>query len=216
MAVLLIAILVSVVVLNLGQTRRNARDGQRRADAKTLVGAVVAHQQARGTSFVTVPNQPCTVTAGSGPLVGAGCVGANGRSFGKVNVINATSSTGERYAATSIISALRTAGFLGSDLRDPLARGATNTNMQLPDYVLVRAIQGSGDQAFGVSGEVLAVWTILESAPSQLERDTAAKYPGGTGVSGVSYSFAVASSAELQSYRSGYASANGVAKPTTP
>lgn len=215
-AVLLIAILASVVVLNLGETRKNARDGQRRADAKQLVGAVVAHRQVKGTTFVTVPNQPCTVTSGSGPLTGAGCVGANGRSFGKVNVINATASTSERYAGVSIVSALRTGGFLGSDLRDPLARGTTNTDMQLPDYVLVRANQGVGDQSFGTSGEVVGVWTVLESTPSQLERDTAAKYPGGTGVSGVTYSFAVSSSAELQRYQSGYASANGIAKPTSP
>lgn len=215
-AVLLIAILASVVVLNLGETRKKARDGQRRADAKTLVGAVVAHRQLKGTTFVTVPNQSCVVSSGSGLLTGAGCVGANGRSFGKVNVVTATASSGERYAGTSIISALRSAGVLGTDLRDPLARGTSNTDMQLPDYVLIRANQGVGDQSFGTSGEVVAVWTVLETAPAQTERDTIVKYAGGTGVSGVTYSFAVASSAEQSRYQGSYASANGIAKPVTP
>jgi hypothetical protein len=155
-----------------------------------------------------------------------GCVGASGRSYGKINLKNATSSgyatnPGRAYVAHSIGDALLAGGYLTHVPQDPFSQGSANlTNPNAADYVLIRACIATGVQQVGSRGTVFAVWTALENDPTSQEQANAVRYPGGreAGPTNLAatyvYDFA-AQQTEWQSgafYFKGFAVGNGVTK----
>lgn len=232
-ATAIIAILASMTVLNLEQTRRNSRDARRRSDVQTIAAGVSQYTVAKGTTFVRYNNLDCTLASEVNPSVqgiGDGCVGASGRSFGKMNLRSATTTgypnaqqnAGRVYAAHSIGDALLLEGYLTYMPQDPLSQKSTAyTDPNARDYVLIRACIVTGEQQVGSKGTVFGIWSSLEGGPTAQEQSNNDRYPGGRnagpgqqGGNAYVYDFA-AQQAEWDAgyyYLKGVAVGNGVTK----
>lgn len=196
-AVAVVAILASVVTINFTQSRKNARDGVRKADAPAILTAVSQYVQANGTSFIRMYNadgktlKPCAIS-GSDPVqtgVGAGCVGAGGRGYGKINAKNITGSaangigrggaSGSReYPANgSIVEALTSGGFFDVKPVDPLSKNTSTSDINARDYVLIRACP-NGEQHVGSRGQLFAVWTVIENRLTTSDKESIKRLPG--------------------------------------
>ena len=196
-ATAIVGILATLVTVSYSEYTVRSRDSRRKEDVHTLLAAVVQYGNVRGTTLMAnSATVACTIPTGaqslpSTPATGASCVGASGRSFGKMNLINnavtpnpdgpsAQGSTKYTYKSSSIVDALVTAGFLGGPVLEPSrqTKGKSN-NISEADYVLIRACP-SGQQHVGSRGSVVAVWALLQAGieANQSERDTLAKIPG--------------------------------------
>jgi prepilin-type N-terminal cleavage/methylation domain-containing protein len=230
-ATAILVILASVTILFLGTTRRNSRDARRKADVQTISSGISQYTVIAGTTFIKVAGQQCNLPDEINPATvgtGAGCVGASGRSYGKMNLkgdgVNVTSSgyatnPGRVYMTISIGKALLDAGYLTSMPQDPLAKVSDTTNPNAPDYVLIRACAVTGEQQVGTRGTVFAVWTSLENGPTDQEKANSDHYPGGrlagpTGAGTYVYDFAAQQSEWLSGayYVNGFGVGNGITK----
>lgn len=229
-AIAILLILASLTVLALGSTRRNSRDSRRKADAQTIAAGMSQYTVVAGTTFVKLGSQTCVLpdevnpATTPDPASNRGCVGASGRSYGKMNLSSATSSgyannAGRTYLG-SIGQALKQGGYLTSMPQDPLAKTGVFTDPNAPDYILIRACILTGEQQVGSRGTLFAVWTSLENGPSAQESSNSDRYPGGKdagptgGADPYVYDFA-AQQTEWQAgafYLNGFAAGNGVTK----
>ncbi len=196
-AVAVVAILASIVTINFSQSRKNARDGVRKADAPAILTAVSQYVQANGTSFIRMYDtggktlQACNIS-GSDPAqtgTGAGCVGAGGRGYGKINAKGITgaaangigrggSSGSREYPGNgSIVDALASGGFFDVKPVDPLSKNAATNNIDTRDYVLIRACP-NGEQHVGNRGQLFAVWTIIENRLTTSDMESVKRLPG--------------------------------------
>lgn len=229
-AVGVLGILTSVVVVAFGQTRRNSRDAQRKADVQTLSSAHSQYLVASTTTFLKFGTLTCILPNEDNPSMAPdfntnpGCVGASGRGYGKVSLVDATTSgyatnPGRQYGPRSIVAALQAGGYLNQIPREPLKTGDVTNDPNARDYVLIRACISTGQQQVGTKGSLFAFWTALENRPSSEEVDNSSKYPGGKdagplGTGTYVYDFA-AQATEWQSgmyYYGGYAAGNGATK----
>lgn len=192
-AVVVISIMASLVVINLSQSRRTARDGIRKADVAAVLQAVTNYSLANASSFIRYPlnGKPdvCSITTvnGSGSVTdgtGAGCVGAAGRAYGKINLKSAQttgyisgSPVTRNYPSKSIVDALKDGGYIESIPRDPLSKNASATDASAVDYALIRACP-TGQQHVNTRGQLFAVWTILENQRSDLDIENVRLLPG--------------------------------------
>ena len=206
-AVVILGLITSLVVANFTAARRTSRDGTRRNDVQVILGAMNQYFATNGTSLIentdptTKAKIACGIPNNSDPTVivnpSTGCVGALGRSYGKIS-LKSTDFTkpltdgygsaatyqhsGRTYSTISIADALVNGGFLATVPRDPLS---TNTSLNDPtarDYVLIRACRNGGKQAIGANGSLFTIWAALEAQPSAAESSVAGKLPGGSGV----------------------------------
>jgi prepilin-type N-terminal cleavage/methylation domain-containing protein len=192
-AVSVVAILASVVTINFSQSRKTARDGVRRADAPAILTAVSQYAQANGTSMIRNYRnggnvlEDCTVV-GSDPAVtalGAGCVGAGGRGYGKINAKDITAGTIGRggsgvraYPSNgSIVDALISGGYFDVRPVDPLSKNSPTNDINTRDYVLIRACP-NGEQHVGTRGQLFAVWTVVENRLTTSDAESIKKLPG--------------------------------------
>lgn len=229
-AIAILTILSAITTIYFGTIRRNSRDAQRKAGAQTISSGITHMTVVAGTNFIKVTGQVCNLPDQINPAnvpnsaANPGCVGASGRSYGKMNLKNATSSgyatnPGRQYTATTIGEALVGGGYLTKMPQDPLAQAGVFNNPNAPDYVLIRACT-SGYQQVGSVGSLFGVWTPLENTPTSEESSNSDRYPGGklagpTGGSGTYiYDFA-AQQTEWQLgayYFKGFAVGNGITK----
>lgn len=192
-AVAVIALLAVVVTLSLDLVRKQSRDSRRKADVQTLTNAIEQFTVYKGTSFIKYRGQNCTPPPNTqnevetgllGQATGSGCVGANGLSFGKMNVAGNAGTDGygpyegRTYREHSIMDALVEDGFLTSRPIDPLAKPTVITDPAQRDYVLIRGCK-SGWQNVGVTGSYIGVWTSLERGLEPVDAENARKFPGG-------------------------------------
>lgn len=239
-AVGVIGILSSLAVINFTQSRQNARDGIRKADAPALLAAVNQFVLANGTSFLRAPDAggragSCTLTVGDDPAVpaqGDECIGASGRAYGLVNVGGSLelagvggSSTQRLYREKSMIEALKDGGYLNTEPRDPKnSIGKITTQGQLdanPDYALIRACP-NGVQHVGGRGQLFAVWVMLERNPSAADKEAQLRVPGnptagplepgGTNTR-YQYDFAAGTTYQEHFEERGYGVSNGPSRP---
>jgi prepilin-type N-terminal cleavage/methylation domain-containing protein len=232
-AIAVLAIISTLLVINFTQSRQTARDGSRRSDSATLLSAVQQYATAQGTSFITMPGATCTEATATDPGVaftGAGCTGANGRSYGLMNVAGQTKqgegasgqSTARQYAGSSIVEALNARGYLNAIPRDPLA-GAQTTN-PARDYVLIRACPNGSQYVGGSGGQLFAVWARLEGSTSASDFRSFEKLPGSPYIlnpsnpgEGILYDFAAGtSSSDATAMRLEYTQTNGYAAGNNP
>lgn len=190
-AVTILAILTSLVVINISNVRRSSRDSRRKSDVQTVTTAINQYVLANGTSFIRYNRQGCTIpTVQTGEVrtlptaTGDGCVGANGLSFGKMNLINDDSGgygpyTARQYQPHSIMESLKLSGVLANGAQDPQAGQNPITSASARDYVLIRACS-TGWQNVGARGVLFAVWTSLESQATDIESANQKTFPGGT------------------------------------
>jgi len=203
----ILAIITSLVVTDFSTARRTARDSRRRDDVQTILNAMNQYYANNGTSLIentdpkTKAKIACGVPSNTDPTQivspSAGCVGALGRSYGKVSLegsnINQVITTGygsaatyqhagRAYATGSVADGLVNGGYLNAVPRDPLSDNASKTDPNERDYVLIRACRNGGKQAIGTNGSLFSVWASLENAPSAAELDVASKLPGGSAV----------------------------------
>ncbi|CAN5152987.1 hypothetical protein BH11PAT4_BH11PAT4_3890 [soil metagenome] len=196
-AVAIVAILASVVTINFSQSRKNARDGVRKTDAPAILTAVSQYVQANGTSMIRLyaadgkTLQPCAVV-GADPAVtatGAGCVGAGGRGYGKINAKDITganaanigrgggSGSREYPANGSIVDALLSGGYFDVRPVDPLSKQAATSDITARDYALIRACP-NGEQHVGTRGQLFAVWTAVENRLTTSDAESIKRLPG--------------------------------------
>lgn len=185
----LIAILSAVATISFSITRRNSRDSRRKTDVQQLSAALTQYASAVGTTFIVDKKQTCALSSQTDPSIpgiGAGCVGASGRAYGKVNLISATSSgyptatnAGRTYAPVSIGTALLDEGYLSAVPRDPFAVSKTFDDPNDRDYVLIRACSVTGEQQVGNRGTVFAFWASLEGTPTTEQMANSDRYAGG-------------------------------------
>jgi prepilin-type N-terminal cleavage/methylation domain-containing protein len=191
-AVAMVAILGSLVTINFTQSRRNARDGVRKADAPAILTAVSQYVQANGTSLIrskdTASNNLLPCNTSPTPANGTGCVGADGKSFGKINAKNIADTAGDVglvgstatrrvYPATSIAEALLQGGYFDVKPIDPLSKNAPVNDIATRDYVLIRACP-NGEQHLGARGQLFAVWTLVENRLTTSDLESIKKLPG--------------------------------------
>lgn len=179
-----ISILLAIATVSFDDSRRNSRDGRRKADVQSYTNALSAYRVASGSFFVTQTGQPCTVPSASpsdanpAPVTGGSCTGALGRSYGKMN-LTALSDGTRPYWTNSIATTLRDLGYLGQIAKDPSAP-ATN-GIDQPDYVLLRCCP-DGSQTINTGGSIFSVFTMLERAPSVVDNGNTGKLCGGSGL----------------------------------
>lgn len=212
-AVSIIAILASLVILNLTEARKSARDSRRKSDIQTYVSAFNSYRvtnpnffiedkkagtcsngvevaQLDDSSCVDANGNACTVDSAFNS--GAACVGALGRSFGKINLASVSSESPVKdgykaeensawarpYATTSIAQALFNQGFLNNLSKDPMTKsGLVNNDPTLPDYTLIRSC-ANGKQALNKGGVLFTVFGILERTPSAVDTSSMKEYAG--------------------------------------
>jgi prepilin-type N-terminal cleavage/methylation domain-containing protein len=203
----IIVILAAMIITNFSAAQRNARDGRRKSDVQTYVSAISNYKIAYGNTFIIdlpninnniiVPANTNTLTLS--PASGTGVTGADGLSFGKMNLQKNSigdggsetvnyyannSSVTYQYTNTSIAKALMDDGFIANIARDPLNstssdnNSPTTTNQVVPDYLLVRCCL-PGTQSYDHNGSLFAVWTQLENSPSATNRKNTHNYCGG-------------------------------------
>lgn len=228
-AVAIVSILATLVTINLTESKRTARDGNRKTDISTILGAVSQYATTNGSSLITYPDttKTCSTAGKSGTNAtqsysGDGCVGASGRAYGKVNLYRATTAqdmpggnAGRSYGASySIIDALKQGGYFSADPKDPFNKDGRTTDPTTKDYVLIRACP-NGQQHVGTGGQLYAVWTYLERGLTKTEDETRKLIPGDLSAIkdpaswGNHYDFAAGT--EYSSYKDrGYAISNGV------
>lgn len=193
-ATAIIAIIAVSASLSFLKTRLNARNSQRKEVAQTYSKAVGSYAAASGSTFITTDGNVTSCT--SPTLDGSGttsaynpgipvtitqpntCVGANGRGYGMLDFTGKTSEkfltqtltfdygSGNSTNTTSIASALKQLGYLGTISADPLVT-LTNNSVKTtdPDYILVRCCK-DGRQAIGDGGSLYAIWAKLETGGS--------------------------------------------------
>jgi prepilin-type N-terminal cleavage/methylation domain-containing protein len=182
-----LSILTAIVTVNYTAARRTSRDGVRRSDGHTLLAAVTSYQLSYGSAFIhlTDLSLPCVIPAQfpldpTQPAIGTGCVGANGRGYGKVNfkggLIPVNVAQTRLYPSTSITDALTSAGFLASVPKDPQSGSVTDPNQ--PDYSLIRCSK-DGVQNISRGGTRFAIWISLENPPSSQDDVNTTSYCGG-------------------------------------
>ncbi len=202
-AIGIIVILTSVGIASFTSSRVNARNGRRKSDVQTVLSAMTQYVNTRGSTFIqdadpiTHAVKDCIVPDATDTTQvvdnsAGGCVGALGRSYGKINLTSATTDgyggqstkihPGRLYASTSISTALKDGGYLDTVARDPLSVNQSTTDPNLRDYVLIRACRNGGQQSVGKNGSIFAIWTSLENAPSAAETSIANQLPGGSAV----------------------------------
>lgn len=195
-AIAVVAILASLVSINFSQSRKNARDGVRKTDAPAILAAVSQYVQANGSSLIRLHDaqgnpSACTVSSDSSEVgVGIGCVGANGRGYGKINVAGISGTAAEgvgREGSTvvrreypsngSIVDALVTGGYFDIRPRDPLSKNKAANDITARDYALIRACP-NGEQHVGSRGQLFAVWTVIENRLTTSDLESIRKLPG--------------------------------------
>ncbi|HSI20464.1 MAG TPA: type II secretion system protein [Verrucomicrobiae bacterium] len=224
-AISILAILSSLVTIVFSSARRNSRDGRRKADVETITGAFSQYMAVSGTTHMTYPSATCTlpVDVNTAPIgsAAAGCVGATGRSYGKLNLGSSVVSggyatyPGRTYMSRTIGEALSARGLLTTVPKDPLRRSATNSVTE-PDYVVIRGLTTTCTQDMTSRSDLVAVWTSLENTPTAEDVGASSKYVGGSasGQSSYVYDFAAQQSdLTAGTYTTkGFAAGNGVNK----
>ena len=238
-AVAILAVISSLVAINITTSRRAARDGLRKADAPALLTAVNQYVLANGSSFIAYPDSnnkpgtcvvdPSIATNPSISAIGNYCVGASGRSYGLVNVAAASgttvtltgvgvpSGTQRTYTGHSIVEALRAGGYLNVSPKDPQNKTGTigyGDAGTVPDYALIRACP-NGRQHVAKQGQLFAVWVVLENAPSSTDIATLGRvvgYKDATPDAG-GYDFAAGSTLQAKFESNGYGTSNGASRP---
>jgi prepilin-type N-terminal cleavage/methylation domain-containing protein len=194
-ALAIITILASVSFVNYSKARQASRDTLRKDGAHTYLAAFANYGLANGTFFVTDTNDSpakCTAftnankTALAPSTLDAGCPGANGRSYGDINLKGLTgdvivnpdeASYQRRYKqGKSIADILVARGYLAKPILDPHRTGAMDNPTQ-PDFVIVRCCN-NGQQNVD-KGSLVAVVTQLENASTQQESGNSDHYCGG-------------------------------------
>jgi prepilin-type N-terminal cleavage/methylation domain-containing protein len=197
-ATTIITLVAVSATVNLNKVRANSRDGRRKSDVQAISQALSAYQLAKNTDFVIIQgsSQGCNPSSNNFDLQATdnGCVGANGRSYGFSNLVNATTAPvtytnvvpnitdpGRVYSATSIDEALNQAGFLNTISTDPLNKltGTHTTDPSKPDYVIVRCCK-DGRESVNKTGSVFAVWASLEGTPSTTDQSNTDLTCGGS------------------------------------
>lgn len=229
-AVAVVSILATMTVVNLSISRRTARDGTRKADASSVLAAVNQYVSANGTSLIAYPaaggTSPgtCTITDPTNPdqpAVGASCVGASGRAYGKINLKSATTTgvvgsvTGSRvYPDHSIAEALRAGGYFNVQPADPYNKSSDGsiTDPTVRDYVLIRACP-NGRQHIGKHGNLYAVWVALEGSVNTTDAENTSHLPGAsTAAPDANYVYDFAAGPDQSLYQTnGFAVGNGAA-----
>lgn len=188
-AISIISILAVLTTVNLLETRKSARDSRRKLDARTYTDALNAYKTVHGTFLISLPNNPCTSGGAADDRpdqnYSGGCVGASGRSFGKINLRSATesqllpggSTLSKTYADVSIAEGLQQNGYLATAAKDP-TNSEEETVSGKSDYVLVRCCS-DGTQSFTKGGAMVGVWTRLEKDPLTTDADNTDRYCGG-------------------------------------
>ncbi len=186
-AVSVLALLSTVVAVNYSGARRNTRDTALGSDARSLLAAMIARQQAEGTAFVTLKGKPCVVSDplhGLVPATGTGCVGMDGFSSGRVNgsstrfgnVAVGDTGLGRTYTPVSIVDALKTDGYLRSDIVHPRS---TNLNSTLsPDYFVVLAGKDYNQSIHPKSAGIITVAYEQENPTTLEQNQRSASYFG--------------------------------------
>lgn len=193
----IITLVAVSATVNLTRVRQNSRDGRRKSDIQVYNQAIASYQLAKGTSFIQITGQGCDPTpadAPNNPASGAGCVGANGRSYGLLNLASGTTADtvynvtpaltdqGRTYRSQSMAEALQSAGYLREIATDPLTKlsGGHTTDATARDYIVIRCCK-DGRQSISTSGGAYSVWATLESSVSDTDRSNAAALCGGSG-----------------------------------
>lgn len=185
-AAAIMGILVALIVVNISNAQRTARDGRRKSDVNMYVSALGSYKLVHQSYFVRAGDQSCSPTNNSTDnIVGPGCVGANGHSFGKMSLQASQRYSDEfpgnlyTYSPISIAQALKNGGFLGTIATDPLGKTVPTIDASQPDYILMRCVPG-GYQSFNSNDVNAAVWTLLENKPSLVETENTIRYCGGS------------------------------------
>jgi prepilin-type N-terminal cleavage/methylation domain-containing protein len=237
-AVAIISIVSSLVVINVTNSRKSARNTIRKADISAILASVTQYSLANGSTFISYPDSTkkpgaCTVASTTNPSEPADnttyCVGASGRSYGLVNVaansgttlnldgVGVANATTRTYTQHSIIEALKAGGYLNIDAKDPLNRtgkiGNTDAGVTA-DYALIRACP-NGRQHVAKRGQLFAVWTVLEStlSTSDLENlNRVVGYKDATPDAG-GYDFAAGAALQAKFESNGFGVSNGASRP---
>lgn len=235
-AAAVLAILATLVMINLAQTRRAARDSIRKSDAPALLTAVNQFALANGTSFLRDTDsssrqlKSCALDVSNDPGIagiGDGCVGASGRAYGLVNAAGNLILTGQgsaasqdrRYTNVSMVEALRNGGYLNTDPKDPLngvgKLTSSNDVDRYPDYALIRSCP-NGEQHVGSRGQLFAIWVLLERPLSREDREAQRNTPGSIYAGPVqedgfyyAYDFAAGTSYQTRFEENGFGVGNG-------
>jgi prepilin-type N-terminal cleavage/methylation domain-containing protein len=182
-----LAILSTIITVNYATARRNARDGAVNSDARALLSAITSRQQAKGTAFVTVSGQPCTVADAAGgttPGVGAGCTGMSGFGSGRAHgsstlygsVAVGDPAPGHVYASTSITSALLRDGYLTKDVTHP--RNTNPADPTQPDFYVVYAGRDYKQSISPSSAQIVTVAVEQENATTFEQNQRSSDYFG--------------------------------------
>lgn len=198
-----IGILAALLTINLSQSQKNARNSKRKEDVRALTSALNSYHLTHENYFITYNNQDCGPVKSAdlsdydASYAGTGCVGANGRGYGKMNLkIGADGKGGvtagwmppeasdgpafapRQYTSHSIIESLQQYGLLTTKEQvDPLNTNVTDASQ--PDYVLVRCCL-NGVQSINKNGGAFAIWTKLETTiGGTQEEDSTSHFCGG-------------------------------------
>lgn len=198
--VAVMSLLATLVILNLSEARKQARDTRRVSDVRIYAAALNLYKITHNSFFIVHPTLNCVVSGESSYLpIGSrtDCVGAQGRAYGKIHLKSSPTSTlpvtdGDRdYSNTSIAEALQ--AFIGTQAKDPLNKDASGNDPNARDYVLIRCNVGDtvtgGTQNFGMnSGQAFGIIAKLESATTVVEDDNTTSYCGA--IPDITYDFA--------------------------
>jgi prepilin-type N-terminal cleavage/methylation domain-containing protein len=192
----IMAILAALAIVDVSRTQRTSRDSRRKSDVQALSAAVTQYVATSGTSFIRYNKQVCSVPTIPTPetyaititvATGTGCVGAEGRSYGKMNLVYPGTTAGgygaysqRTYASDhTMMDALIAGGFLNNHPHDPLTPEGSQTLPVERDYLLIRACS-SGWQNFTKTGALFAVWAALEEPASSSDVANTAVLAGGS------------------------------------
>ena len=197
-AVTILSIVTTLVIVNFTQSRRNSRDGVRKADVSAVEVAVQQYAIANGSTLIRYPvnGRPgaCTIGSATDPSTGwtgaaQQCVGAGGRAYGKINLKQVTGVSGDNlgvggvtnhrdYPTYSIVEALKDGGYFDVTPHDPSSPNGATTDPTQRDYSLIRACRKTGFQNVATGGDLFAVWAILENPLNQVEIENNRLLPG--------------------------------------
>jgi prepilin-type N-terminal cleavage/methylation domain-containing protein len=184
-----LAILATLLMINLSSSRIQARNARRQGDIETYTTAINQYNLFKGNAFITAPGGACALSGSGADTVatGADCTGASGLSFGKMNIHSlngqVVSVTGFNnqvrvYANTSIADALKAQGLITTSATDPSNTNSAGTDATQPDYVFIRCCVESAKQNLSKSGTAFAIWAKLETIPTAVQKANTDRYCG--------------------------------------
>lgn len=197
--VAVMSLLATLVILNLSEARKKARDSRRVSDVRIYAAALNLYKITHNSFFIVHPTLNCTLPADESDAGSrTNCVGAQGRGYGKIHlkslpadpIVTTTGTPSRTYTNTSIADAIQT--FIGTQAKDPLNKDAIGNNPNAQDYILVRCEVGAspvgGKQNFGTGGQAFGIIAKLESTTTVVEDDNTTSYCGA--IPGLTYDFA--------------------------